>query len=192
MVGLSAWGLMTAGLLLGTRVVHERTVGWQRQLRLTPLSGAGFLLGKVTVGMAVALPTALVVPLVAVLAEGVTLTPGGWLSATVVMWLGSFPFSVMGLFIGQLAGKDNVQNIVIVAMLLFAMFGGLFMPLETLPSWWTTVAWFVPSYWLAEIGRAGVVPGTGDALLAAAVLAGWSAVLALGVILRYRRDSARV
>ncbi len=190
MVGLTAWGVMTAGLLIGTRVVHERSVGWQRQLRLTPLSGGGFLAGKVAVGMGVALPTALVVPLVAVLFEGVQLTPLGWFHAVVLVWLGSLPFAILGLLIGQLATKDNVQNFVIIGMLLLAMFGGLFMPLDTLPPWWTDIARFVPSYWLAEVGRAGVLPGHG-LLVPVLVLAAWAAVLSLAVVLRYRRDSAR-
>ncbi|WP_086824549.1 ABC transporter permease [Allokutzneria sp. NRRL B-24872] len=191
MVGLCAWGVMTAGLLIGTRVVHERTAGWQRQLRLTPLSGAGFLVGKVTVGMAVALPTAIVVPVVAVLVENVQLTPVGWLHATLFVWLGSLPFAIMGLLIGQLSNKDNVQNFVIVGMLLLAMFGGLFMPLDMLPPWWNDLAQFVPSYWLAEIGRVGVLPNYGTLLTPTLVLLGWSVVLAAGVMWRYQRDSAR-
>lgn len=190
MVGMSAWGLITAGLLLGTRVVHERVVGWQRQLRLTPLTGRDFLLGKVAVGMAIALPTALVVPIVAVLTEGVQLDVPAWVFATVLMWLGALPFSIMGLLIGQYATKDSAQNVVIVLMLVFAMFGGLFMPLSTLPPWWTQIAKLVPSYWLAEIGRAGFT-GTASPLTAGAVLLGWSVLLAVAVAHRYRRDSAR-
>ncbi len=191
MVGMTAWGVMTAGLLIGTRVVHERTIGWQRQLRLTPLSGGGFLAGKVAVGMAVALPTALVVPLVAVLLEGVQLTATGWFHAVVLVWLGSLPFAILGLLIGQLATKDNVQNFVIVGMLLLAMLGGLFMPLDTLPPWWTTVAQFVPSYWLAELGRAGVLPTGQGVLVPALVLAAWTLALGAAVVVRYKHDSAR-
>ncbi len=67
MVSMNAWGVLMAGLLVGSRVVHERAAGWQRQLRLTPLSGGGYLLGKAAVGQLVAAPTALAVPLVAVL-----------------------------------------------------------------------------------------------------------------------------
>ncbi|MBA8824529.1 ABC-2 type transport system permease protein [Saccharopolyspora lacisalsi] len=191
MIGMSAWGVMTSGLLVGTRVVHERVVGWQRQLRLTPLTGSGYLLGKTAVGMFVALPTAIAVPLVAVLAKGVTLDVTGWFHATLGVWAGSLPFAVLGLLIGQWANKDNVQNFTIVGMLVLAMFGGLFMPLGMLPPWWTTLARFVPSYWLAEIGRAGIQPGH-DALLAAMVLAGWGTVLSTVVVWRYRRDSARL
>lgn len=190
MVGMSAWGLVTAGLLLGTRVLHERVVGWQRQLRLTPLTGAGFLLAKVAVGMAVALPTAIVVPIVAVVTEGVHLTPTAWVCVTLFMWLGSLPFSIMGLLIGQYATQNSAQNVVILLMLVFAMLGGLFMPLDTLPTWWSDVAEAVPSYWLAEIGRSGFTAGS-QPVTATLVLLGWSIVLGIAVAHRYRRDAKR-
>ncbi|MEU4377014.1 ABC transporter permease [Pseudonocardia alni] len=190
MVGMAAWGVMTAGLLIGTRVVNERVAGWQRQLRLTPLSGFGYLVGKVAVAMAVALPTAIVVPVVAVVLEGVRLDLSGWVHVTLFIWLGALPFAVLGLLIGQVATKDNVQNFVIMAMLLLAMFGGLFMPLEMLPSWWNDIAAFVPSYWLAELGRAGILPGRSPGT-AALILLGWTVALSCAVVWRYRRDSAR-
>jgi ABC-2 type transport system permease protein len=106
------------------------------------------------------------------------------------VWLGSLPFAILGLLFGQVATKDNVQNFVILSMLLLAMFGGLFMPLDTLPPWWTDIARLVPSYWLAEVGRAGVLPGH-DLLMPVLVLAAWSVVLSGAVVLRYRHDSAR-
>ena len=40
MVGLAAFGAMNAVLAFGARIAAEREVGWNRQLRLTPLSRA--------------------------------------------------------------------------------------------------------------------------------------------------------
>ena len=40
MVGLASFGTMNAVLASGARIAGERTVGWNRQLRLTPLSVA--------------------------------------------------------------------------------------------------------------------------------------------------------
>lgn len=190
MVSMNAWGVLMAGLLVGSRVVHERAAGWQRQLRLTPLSGGGYLLGKAAVGQLVAAPTALAVPLVAVLVHGVQLDAAGWLHATLLLWVGGIPFALLGLLIGQLATTDNVQSLTTVGMLLLALFGGLFIPVDSVPGWWAAAARLAPSFWLAEIGRAGIVPG-GSALTAAGVLAGWTGVLGAAVVWRYRRDSAR-
>ena len=43
MVSLLAFGGMVAVLSGGARIAAERTVGWNRLLRLTPLSAAGYL-----------------------------------------------------------------------------------------------------------------------------------------------------
>ncbi|TVT19635.1 ABC transporter permease, partial [Amycolatopsis acidiphila] len=78
MVSMTAFGAMTAAMFTGTRVALERAAGWQRQLRLTPLSGAGYLTAKATTGMTLALAPAIFVPLVALVAEGVSLDGAGW------------------------------------------------------------------------------------------------------------------
>src|ERR1700712_3029615 len=43
MVGLLAFGTMVAVLSGGARIAAERTVGWNRLLRLTPLSAGAYL-----------------------------------------------------------------------------------------------------------------------------------------------------
>ncbi|HEY3894640.1 MAG TPA: ABC transporter permease [Pseudonocardiaceae bacterium] len=76
MVRMAAFGAMSAALFTGARVALERSSGWQRQLRLTPMSGSSYLLSKAVVSMLVALPTILLVTLVGVIFEHVRLSPG--------------------------------------------------------------------------------------------------------------------
>ncbi|PXA76892.1 ABC transporter permease [Auritidibacter sp. NML100628] len=190
MIGMSVWGTVTAGLLVGTRIVDERATGWQRVLRLTPLSGHGYLTTKVIVGVFVGLPAVIVVPVVAVLLDGVALTPRDWAFATVGVWLGSIPFAVLGVTIGLFAQKENVQTIVIVLMLALATLGGLFLPLNLLPEAWTSVAQLMPSYWLAELGLAGTDPVR--AVPAIIILTAWFGVLALISLWRYRHVAERI
>lgn len=191
MVSMSAWGVLTAGLLTGSRVANERTTGWQRQLRLTPLTGLGYLLGKTAAGVIAALPTVLIIPLVAVVSEGVKLDPLAWLHVIGFVWLGGIPFVFLGLLIGQFVNKDRVQTTTMLGILLLAVAGGLFIPVDTFPAWWVNnIMPFVPSYWLGEVGRAGILPEA-NALLAGCVLAVWSVLLGAAVVLRYHRDSAR-
>ncbi|PXA79478.1 ABC transporter permease [Auritidibacter sp. NML120779] len=190
MIGMSVWGAVTAGLLVGTRIVDERATGWHRVLRLTPLSGRGYLTTKVIVGVFVGLPAIVVVPIVAVLLDGVALTPLGWMFATVGVWWGSVPFAVLGVTIGLFAHKDNVQTIIIVLMLALATLGGLFLPLNLLPDVWTSVAQLMPSYWLAELGLAGVDPVR--AVPAMIVLVVWLGLLTTLALWRYRHVAERI
>ena len=62
MVGLAAFGTMNAMLSAGARIAGERAVGWNRQLRITPLSTRTYFRAKVLTGYLMA-ATTLVRPL---------------------------------------------------------------------------------------------------------------------------------
>ena len=54
MVGLVSFGAMSGLISSGTRVASERTDGWTRQLRITPLKPSAYFLAKVATGYALA------------------------------------------------------------------------------------------------------------------------------------------
>src|ERR1700754_3729260 len=91
MISMTTWGAFSAALFTGARVAIERGAGWQRQLRFTPLTGAGYLTTKGIVGISVALPAVLLVPLVGVLVECVSLAAGQWVHLSLAVWLGALP-----------------------------------------------------------------------------------------------------
>ncbi|MFE0023840.1 ABC transporter permease [Amycolatopsis sp. NPDC059021] len=190
MVNMAAYGAMTGALFTGARVATERTEGWQRQLRVTPMRAPGYLAVKVLSAMAVALPVILII-FAAGLIRGEHLTPGQWLTALVSLWAGALPFAVLGLLAGLHGKGDTVGAVTGALMLPLGMFGGLWMPLEMLPDWMGTVARFLPSYWLGTLGRAPLThsSGTGIAVL---VLAAWLVVPALVVLRRFRLDTAKL
>ena len=53
-VGLAAFGTMSAMLSSGARIAGERQVGWNRQLRITPLTTRNYFRAKVVTGYAMA------------------------------------------------------------------------------------------------------------------------------------------
>ena len=57
MVGLTAFGTMNAVLGSGARIASERSIGWNRQLRLTPLSTHAYFRTKVLIAYLTALVT---------------------------------------------------------------------------------------------------------------------------------------
>jgi ABC-2 type transport system permease protein len=193
MVNMTSFGALSAALFAGGRVALERSVGWQRQLRLTPLSGGGYLTAKGITGMLLALPAVILVPLVGVVVEGVSLDTAGWLRVTIGIWLAVIPFALIGLLIGQVGTPDSMQPIMSLTMMTMSMLGGVFIPIDTMPSWLLKIAHVLPSYWLGQVGRGAVTSNLsvnlGQAVL---VLAVWTVVVGLGVTRRFRRDSARV
>jgi len=79
MVGLAAFGTMNAVLSSGVRIAAERSVGWNRQLRLTPLSTRAYFRVKVLTACAMAL-VAIALLYTAGATLGVRLQAGNWLA----------------------------------------------------------------------------------------------------------------
>ncbi len=69
MVGLAAFGTMAAVLSSGARIAGERSVGWNRQLRLTPLSVRAYFRAKIVTAYAMALSSILLLDLAGTVAR---------------------------------------------------------------------------------------------------------------------------
>ncbi|MFI7120693.1 ABC transporter permease [Amycolatopsis sp. NPDC049868] len=193
MVNMMAFGTFSAAMTSGAKLAIERSTGWQRQLRLTPLTGAGYLGGKALSAMLVALPSLLVVPLVGVLFQGVHLDAAGWLRLVFGIWLGAIPLVLLGLLLGQFGTPESMQPLNMIVMMGMGFLGGLWIPIDGMPSWMADIAQVTPTYWLIQLVRPVVTDHLTVSLSAAlGVLAAWTAVLGTLVIRRYRKDSARV
>lgn len=192
MVNLMAFGVFFAAMSNGARLAVERAAGWQRQLRLTPLSGRAYLAGKGLSGLLLALPALLLVPAVALVAKGVELDAGSWTRILVGIWLGSIPFLLLGLLVGQLSRPETLQPVNMSISLVMGFLGGLWIPIDGMPDWLREIAPVLPSYWLTQLGRGAVTSDLTESLpVTLAVLAAWTVGLGALVIWRYRKDSAR-
>src|SRR6478672_3021373 len=101
MAGMISWGTMAAVISGGARIAAERSVGWNRQLRLTPLSTRMYFRTKVLTGYVMALCT-LVLLYIAGSTLGVRLSAGHWLHMTGFILIGLVPFAVLGILLGHL------------------------------------------------------------------------------------------
>ena len=187
---LAAWAALFVALNIGSRVAFERSTGWQRQLRITPLSPTSYLIAKLAASLVVALPAITAVAVTGGLLEGVRLPLTGWLQLTLGIWAGTLPFALMGVFMGQIASADSVQALTSISHMLLGVLGGAMFPSVAFPEWLQRVSAIMPSHWLAVIGRS---PFEDDSPIgrSALVLAGWTVVLGAAVTIRYLRDSAR-
>ena len=189
-VQMAGYGAMMAGLSQAFAIVNERAIGWNRQLRLTPLTGTAYLVSKIVAALLIAAASIAAVVLVAVLVLQAHLGAGAWLAAGAGLWIGIVPFALIAILIGQFARPEFAQPLFMVTFLGLAILGGLWVPLSILPSWMTDVAHAVPSYWLNRLGQVGAA-GSGDVLVPMLVLGAWSVALALVITWRYRHDAAR-
>jgi ABC-2 type transport system permease protein len=189
MAMMAAFGAISASISVGGRVANERHIGWNRQLRLTPLPGWGYLAVKAATAMLVVLPALLLVFGVAAVVKGVDLGVGTWLAVLLTAWLSVLPFAAVGLLIGMAATPDSAQSTSTVVMLLFSILGGVLIPAQVLPAALASAAQFLPSYRIVA-ETLGQVSGAG--LAGVLVLLAWLVAVGALVIVRYRRDALRV
>ncbi len=189
MTGMAAWGSMNGITAGGARIALERTAGWTRQMRITPLSTrtyfgtkilSGYLIGAISIALLYLAGTSL----------GVSLSASGWLTMTGLLLVGLIPFAVLGILLGHLLTPDSMGPALGGGTSLLAVLGGAFGPLAS-SGVFLDVVKCLPSYWLVQAGKSAINKH-GWPAQAWIVVAAWSvALIALSVFV-YRRDTGRV
>lgn len=190
MTSMASFGAMTGAMSAGTRIAIERQSGWNRQLRLTPLTPTAYLLGKAAVAMLIAAPAILLVYLAGGVFEHVSLSPLQWLESGLGTWVAILPFAAIGLVIGFVANPESAQAIFAGTFMVMSLLGGIWVPVEVMPKVMAHIAEVLPSYWLGQIAR-GPLTSHGLDWVAVPVLLAWTLVLGVIVTRRYRVDTAR-
>ena len=187
MVGLAAFGGMNAVLSAGARIANERAAGWNRQLRLTPLSTRTYFRTKVLTGYALAACT-LALLYLAGSVLGVRLGAGSWLHMTVLILLGLIPFAVLGIFLGHVLTPDSIGPTIGGVTALFSILGGVWFPVGS--GVLHDLAQALPSYWLVQASHTAL-GGSGWGSRGWLVDAAWTAALGALAVRAYRRDTGR-
>lgn len=186
LVGLACYAAIGAAMYSGgPRLALERATGWNRQLRVTPLSGPAWLSAKITQGLLLVIPGALAVGLTAALHGGVHLSFGRWVGLALVVVFGAAPFVFVGLLVGMLLDGQAAHLAQVATLMAMSFVGGLFIPLGQLPAGVRALGRQLPSYHLAELGRE-MAAGRALDLAHSAWIVGWIVALA-GLVLMLRR-----
>ncbi|HEY1488185.1 MAG TPA: ABC transporter permease [Micromonosporaceae bacterium] len=188
MIGLAGYGALTGVLSLSAGVSSERTYGWLRQLRVTPLRSWQVIVVKIFVCTPIAIPSVLAVGAAGYLEHGVRLSPERWVLVLVALWLGTIPFSLLGLAMAYALKPSFAQSASFLAFFTLSALGGLFVPVAAFPAPMRDLAHALPSNRYAELGwraATGHLPtGSGTAILAA-----WTLLFCALAALAYRRSA---
>lgn len=190
MVSMATFGAMSGVFSTGGRIALERGTGWHRQLRLTSLTGGQYVVAKALTGFAVAVPSLVAVFLVAAVKDDVRLSAARWLLTGGAILVSLLPLCALGIFLGYVARSDNLQAVSGGIYSLLALLGGLWVPLETFPTWVQRLAEALPMAWTAKAGRAAL-QGSWIGWHGTAVLLAWTVVFALLAARAYGRDAQR-
>lgn len=189
MTGMVAWGTMAAMLSCGARIAVERSVGWNRQLRITPLTTRAYFRAKISTAYALASLT-IVALYVSGIALGVHMSVGRWLTMTGLILVGLVPFAVLGILLGHLLTPEAVGPAIGGMTALLALLGGAYGPVATSGVLHDLVQ-LLPSYWLVQAAHTAVGANAWGAK-GWTVIAVWTVVLGRLAAVAYRRDTKRV
>ncbi len=189
MIGIAVYGAILAATSGGAMVSIERAQGWSRQLRLTPLRPAAYVAIKLVVAMLLGLTSVVVVYVVGAL-DGVQMAPNVWVLTGFLAWAASLVFASFGLFMGYLLPFENVMQVISPVLAVFSLLGGLFLPIDLLPSTLKDIAPFMPTYGVASIARFPLAGGAFDPTWLLSVVV-WTAAFAAAAMVLFRRDTRR-
>ncbi|MGW5254291.1 ABC transporter permease [Streptomyces sp. NPDC004012] len=189
MVGMAAYGAVGSALNTGGGVAEDRAIGWLRQLRVTPMTPRQVVVGRALTGAVTVLPAIVAVLLAGGLVNGVRLAAWQWAAIALLLWLGSLPFTLLGLGNGyrMTAQTTGVTNMV--CNLGLAVLGGLWFPVTLFPGWLRALSAYTPTRRFAQLGTA-VADGHAPALTAIVILAAWLLAFGSYAVLSYRRSAA--
>lgn len=188
MVGLATFGTMNAMLSSGARIAAERAVGWNRQLRITPLSTRAYFRAKVLTGYLMAC-LSLATLYIAGATLGVSLPAKNWVEMTVFILIGLVPFAAVGILMGHLLTQDAVGPALGGSTALFAFLGGVWFPITG--GVLKDIAEILPSYWLVQAAHIGTGGHTWSRTGWIVIIV-WTVVAARLARIAYRRDTKRV
>ena len=188
MVGMAGYGAMMASIGGGARIAAERQVGWNRQLRLTPLRVPTYFGAKILTSYFMALLSIAVLFLCG-LAFGVHVPFSRWAAMIGLILIGLLPFVALGVALGHLMTVDSMGPALGGGAALFALLGGMWFPITT--GALKKIGEFVPSYWIAQADRIGIGQNAWGIKGWVVVLA-WTVGLTMIAAWAYRRDTRKV
>lgn len=191
MVGMAAYGAVGSALNTGGGVAEDRTTGWLRQLRITPMTPRQVVLGRALTGSVTVLPAIAAVLAAGGLVNGVRLAVWQWAAIAVLLWLGSVPFTLLGLGNGYRLTAQATGVVNLLCNLGLAVVGGLWFPLALFPDWLRSLSAYTPTNRFAGLGRA-VADGHAPTPGTVAVLAGWLLIFGAYAVAAYRRSARTV
>jgi ABC-2 type transport system permease protein len=190
MVSMALYGGALIAASTGAGVAVERALGWSRQLRLTPLNPAVYILVKAFVALVMGALAIAAVNIMGKFKGTPQMPTDTWIWCAVTTLACVMTFAALGVFAGYLVPGENVMQILGPGMALLSFLGGLFIPLNQYGDVVRHIAYWTPMYGVSEVARA---PLTHELPWYAVVNAlAWLALFVLGAAWRMSKDTARV
>jgi ABC-2 type transport system permease protein len=147
--------------------------------------------GRAATGSVTVLPAIIAVLAAGGLVNGVRLDAWQWPALALLLWIGAFPFTLLGIGNGYRLTAQTTAVVNVACNLGLAVVGGLWFPVSLFPDWLRSFSSFTPTNRFAELGLS-TTEGTAPGLGTVAVLAAWLAIFGSYAVVSYRRAARTV
>ena len=183
---------MIGMFLSGMNIVREREIGTIEQLNVTPIRKHQFIIGKLLPFWILALFEFAVGLAIAAFGFGIPFE-GSVLLLFAVAGIYMLVVQGIGLFISTVT--DTQQQAMFIAwflMVVFILMGGLFTPVESMPSWAQKLTWLNPVAYFIDIMRMVLLKGAGwmEIRHLVGALVFMAIVILPAAVFRYRKVSS--
>lgn len=176
LMSMTVFGVIGASInTLSVRFAQERTQGWVRLIRITPLPNGSYVLSKILSQSVINLGTIVFMFLIGHFAKGIDLSLGEWITCGLWIWIGVLPFMALGTLLGTFKSVEVVQVAANIIYMSLSVLGGLWMPLTTMPKIMQDIAQYLPSYRFGQ-GAWNVLGGSGPDWTGIAILAAYALI----------------
>lgn len=194
MATYGAFGVMGAALFgFGVGVAVERGQGWMLFKRATPMPVLAYFFGKLVVVLLFGLAVTAGLFTLGLTVGKVELSASTLASLGAVLIAGAIPFGAFGLALGSWAGPNSAPAVVNVLYLPLAFAGGMWVPIQALPSLFQKIAPWLPTYHFSQLalGVLDADQGRFSWIASTAVLAVFTVVSLLFARAGFRRDEGK-
>jgi ABC-2 type transport system permease protein len=188
---MAAYGAVGSALNTGGGVAEDRAIGWLRQLRVTPMTPRQVVMGRALTGSVTVLPAIVAVLVAGGLVNGVRLAAWQWAAIALLLWLGSIPFTLLGLGNGYRLTAQTTGVANMICSMGLAVLGGLWFPVSLFPGWLRSLSAYTPTYRIAQLGTS-VGDGHAPAVGAILVLTAWLLAFGSYAVLSYRQTAGNI
>jgi ABC-2 type transport system permease protein len=152
LMSMAAFSIVGSSLFgLASRISFERTRGWLRLVRTTPMRHTAYIFGQCLSQFVVSVASVTALFVVGGLSQGIDLSAAQWLESGLWLAVGSIPFVTMGLFIGTLFRFEAANLVCNIVNFALGVLGGLWFPVAIMPQLMQDIAHWTPTYHFARL-----------------------------------------
>lgn len=152
--------IIVAALQPGIGVAQDRDIGWLRMKRVSSVPLGISLAAKATAALVYGAGVLVAMGVAAAALGTLHAAPLALLRLAVVLLLGTIPFTLLSVAVGFRFRPNAAVAILNAVLLPVSVLSGLWIPIQFLPSIMATIAKFLPTYHLAQLGLAQLGSGT--------------------------------